>query len=80
MRTVQYFSDQYLEHCKTMTPDQILLFLEDYRKLQADLGPLQQINLRVPKNALNAFKAKAQAQGIPYQQKLRELLVQWALD
>jgi len=30
---VQYFTDEYLERCKTMTPLQILEFLEDFRTL-----------------------------------------------
>jgi hypothetical protein len=32
-KPVQYFSDEYLEECKKMTPFQIIEFLENYRKL-----------------------------------------------
>ena len=30
---VQYFSDEYLERCRGLSPQDILRFLEDYRKL-----------------------------------------------
>lgn len=35
MRPVQYFTDEYLEQCKQMTPEQILQFLEDFRLMFA---------------------------------------------
>lgn len=35
MRPVQYFTDEYLEQCKQMTPEQILQFLEEFRLLFA---------------------------------------------
>lgn len=35
MRPVQYFTDEYLEQCKLMTPEQILQFLEEFRLLFA---------------------------------------------
>ncbi len=40
IRPVQYFSKEYLDRCKTMTPLQILEFEEDFQKLIA----LQQLN------------------------------------
>ena len=33
MKTVQYFSDEYLRQCQDMTPDQIIRFLDDFRQL-----------------------------------------------
>jgi hypothetical protein len=35
MRPVQYFTPEYLEQCKQMTPGQILQFLEEFRLLFA---------------------------------------------
>lgn len=32
-RPIQYFSDEYLERCKLMTPMQIIQFEEDFRVL-----------------------------------------------
>jgi hypothetical protein len=33
IKTVQLFSDAYLESCKSMSPDAIAVFLEDFRLL-----------------------------------------------
>ena len=32
-RPVQYFSKEYLKKCQSMTPDQIIEFLENFRTL-----------------------------------------------
>ena len=77
-KSIQYFSPDYLQSCKKMTPDQVLEFLENFRLLLHNPGKLQQINLRVPENTLSAFKAKASSLGIPYQQKIKELMTAWA--
>jgi hypothetical protein len=47
-RPVQYFSDEYLQRCKLMTPIQILQFEENFRMLLS----LQQQN-----NAQKPFKS-----------------------
>jgi hypothetical protein len=33
MRPVQYFTPEYLERCRNLTPDQILQFLDDFRQM-----------------------------------------------
>jgi hypothetical protein len=33
IRSVQYLTSEYLEYCRTLTPDQIADFLEDFRQL-----------------------------------------------
>lgn len=76
-KPVQYFTDEYLENCKKLSTDQILRFLDDYRKLQVAPGKLMQINLRVPTNVLKAFKARATREGISYQKKIKELMAEW---
>lgn len=63
-----------------MSSSQILKFLENYRKLHIDPGPLVQINMRVSKNILAAFKARAKREGISYQKKIKELMSDWLLD
>jgi hypothetical protein len=35
MTPVQTFTDEYLEQCRRMTPDQVIRFLEDFRMLQS---------------------------------------------
>ena len=35
MKTVQYFSDEALERSKDLTPEQIIKFLDNFRKLHS---------------------------------------------
>jgi len=35
-RPIQYFTPEYLEHCKQLSPQQIIQFLEDFRQLAAN--------------------------------------------
>jgi len=76
VKGVQYFSDEYLESCKKMTPTQICRFLEDYQKMMAQQSGDKTvlISLRVPSRVLAAFKAKAQASGKKYQTQLVQLI------
>jgi len=36
MKTIQYFSDEYLERCKQMSTTDIINFLEDFRLLYGE--------------------------------------------
>ena len=78
-RPVQYFTEEYLEHCKTLSTAQILDFLESFRMLNASPGKLEQINIRVPSNTLKAFKIKSKSNGIQYQRKIKELMAEWVV-
>lgn len=78
-RPVQFFSDDYLDLCKTMKVDDIIKSIDNFQKMLIDPGELVQINIRVPKNILNLFKAKAKRSNIPYQQKIKELMKNWLL-
>lgn len=74
-KTIQYFSDEYLERCKGATPDQIIEFLENYR-LMASEEPekCQLISLKIEPSLLNAFKQQAKLDGVPYQTKIKQLM------
>lgn len=81
MKVVQYFSDDYLERCRAMTPDQILRFLDDFRRLHAATPPVSKlISLKVPEDLLSAFKAKARLAGTPYQTQIKALMKAWVLE
>ncbi len=81
MKAVQRFSDEYLESCREMTPDQIVAFLEDFRRLHAGAaGPSKLISLKVPVGLLSAFRAKADLAGTPYQTQIKRLMKSWVLD
>jgi len=77
-RPVQLFTDEYLEQCKKMSTEQILRFLDDYRKLQA-ARPCKSklISMKIPEDLLSAFRQKAEASGSRYQTKIKELMREW---
>ena len=79
-KPVQYFTDEYIERCKKMTPDQILEFLEDFRKLACEKPEkCQPISMKVEPSLLKAFKNKAKLEGIPYQTQIKTLMKNWLL-
>jgi len=75
-RPLQYFSDEYLEHCRKLTPDEVVRFLDDYSKIVAssEKSESQLISIKIPKNLLNVFKLKAQQDGKPYQSQIKQLM------
>ncbi len=79
MRPVQHFSREYLEHCRSMTPDQIIRFLDDFRRLHGakPAAPSRLISLKVPEPLLEAFKTKAALSAVPYQTQIKRLMAAW---
>lgn len=79
MRPVQYFSSDYLAQCRSMSADQIVRFLDDFRRLQAPLSPAKSrlISLKVPEPLLDAFKTEARLRGTPYQTLIKRLMADW---
>ena len=74
MKAVQYFTDEYLEHCRKLTPTQIAQFLEDYRLMLEDEGESKLISVRIPVRLLDAFKRRSAAEGVKYQAKIKDLM------
>ncbi len=81
MKPIQFFSDEYLERSREMTPDQIIRFLDDFRQLHATPrgSKSKLISLKVPNNLLETFKAKARLNNVPYQTQIKELMKAWLL-
>ena len=79
MRPVQYFTDEYLQQCREMKPDQVLRFLEDFRELQKVRKPVKSklISIKVPEDLLESFRAKADRTGRPYQTQIKDLMREW---
>lgn len=83
MRPVQYFTPEYLAKCREMTPDQIIRFLEDFRRLHggaaqgATRAKSRSISLKVPEDLLDAFRTKARLSGRPYQSQIKDLMKAW---
>jgi len=78
---VQYFTEEYLEQCRGMTADEVIRFLEDFRKLHARRPSRSRlISLKVPQDLLQAFRQKAELAGVPYQTQIKRLMREWVLD
>ncbi|VAW94238.1 hypothetical protein MNBD_GAMMA19-1231, partial [hydrothermal vent metagenome] len=60
MRPVQYFSDQYLEQCKTMSTEHIVEFLDAFRLMQQPADKSKPISLKIPESLLKAFRSKCE--------------------
>ena len=84
MKTVQYFTDEYLAQCKSMTPDQIVRFLDDFRQLHGDRTKgrtrSKLISIKVPENLLNVFRKRSALAGVAYQTRIKQLMTDWVLD
>jgi predicted DNA binding CopG/RHH family protein len=80
-KPVQFFTKEYLERCKKLTPDQIIEFLENYRTLMSEVPEkCQLISMKIEPSLLKTFKRKAELEGIPYQTQIKKLMRQWLID
>jgi len=79
MKTVQYFTQEYLEKCSIMKPEQILQFLDDYKTLYFQAKPVKTklISIKIPEDLLGTFKIKSELEGIKYQTKIKNLMKEW---
>ena len=79
IKGVQHISSEYLKNTKGVKPEQVIRFLEDFRKLHygQKTTPSKLISIRVPQDLLNTFKKKSEIAGIGYQAKIKELMREW---
>ena len=80
MRPVQYFSPEYLERCRELTPEQVVAFLDDFQALHAAATVPRKsrlISLRLPDPLLAAFRTRAALAGVPYQTQIKRLMSAW---
>ena len=77
MKTIQYFSDEYLKQCQAMTLEQKIDFLENFRQLQQKDSPSKLISIKIPENLLAAFKSKSIAHKQRYQTQIKRLMEEW---
>lgn len=77
MKAIQHFSDEALERSAKLSPQQIVVFLENFRKLHspnASKPKTKLISIKIPEDLLAAFRLKAEAEGVKYQTKIKELM------
>jgi len=80
MKAVQKFTPEYLERCQHMSPEEIIRFLEQFRQIHADSPRKTKsklISMKVAEDLLENFKAKAKLEGIAYQTKIKQLMMEW---
>ncbi len=77
MKAVQYFTDEYLEQCKKMSPDSIAEFLESFRLMQAPADKTKLISIKIPESLLTAFRRKCEASNVKYQTQIKILMKEW---
>ena len=80
MKSVQYFTDEYLEQTRQATPLQILEYLEQYRLMQGTKMPAKKsklISMKIPEDLLQAFRAKCEIKNIKYQTHIKTLMQSW---
>jgi len=77
MKTIQYFSDEYLEYCKKLSPDQIASFLESFRLMHAPEDKTKLISLRVSESLLAVFRSKCETSEVKYQTQIKTLMKAW---
>lgn len=78
-KPVQYLTREYVERTRNATPDQIIRFLEDGRKIYQAQEKQESIliSMRVPSELLDAFKAKSEVEGQKYQTQIKKLMETW---
>jgi predicted DNA binding CopG/RHH family protein len=80
-RPIQYFSDEALERSRDISPLEIITFLESFRNLHLGAKSAQPesrlISIKIPVLLLEAFRARSQTLGVPYQTQIKALMKQW---
>ena len=81
MKAVQHFSDDHLQRSRDLDADQVLRFLEDFRRLHGSRPARSKlISMKVPEDLLEAFKLRAELLGIPYQAQIKRLMKSWLME
>ena len=81
MKAVQEFTPEYLAQCQKMSTEEIVRFLDQFRQIygrRADVATKSKlISLKVPQDLLEAFKSKAEQEGVRYQTQIKALMRAW---
>jgi predicted DNA binding CopG/RHH family protein len=79
-KTVQYFTDEQLERCKSINIEERLRFLDQYRQLHGSRAIKRNnpqsklISIKVPTDLLEAFRTKCEIDNVKYQTKIKALM------
>ena len=79
-KPVQFFTEEYLRSTAKMSVTERAKFLEEFRQLVASResqGPTKLISIKIPEGLLAQFRARCDRENIPYQRKIKSLMLQW---
>lgn len=77
MKTLQYFSDDYLQQCQNATPEDILNYLESFRLMNATPTTSKLISMKIPVALLYSFRQKCTLENVRYQTQIKKLMEAW---
>lgn len=79
MKTIQFFSDDYLTQCQQLSAGQIVKYLEDFRviNMPRKKSVSKLISIKIETDLLEAFKTKARLDGVPYQSRIKAIMRDW---
>jgi len=79
VKTIQFFSDDYLARCKQLSADQIVKYLEDFRLVNKPFKKTESklISIKIETDLLETFKTKALLDGDPYQSRIKTIMRTW---
>jgi len=77
MRPVQRFSSEYLESSRDVSADEVVRFLDGFRKIHGPGPKSRLISMRVSEPLLESFRAKCKLGRIRYQTRIKELMLEW---
>lgn len=77
MKPVQYFSDEYLEQCKSFSTEAILEYLDNFRLMQQPSDKTRLISMKVPESLLASFRVKSELHQTKYQTQIKKLMTDW---
>jgi len=79
MKAVQFFSDEYLVQCKQLSPEQVVKYLDDFRRINHPPPRVKTrlISIKIETDLLQAFKTRARLDGVPYQSRIKRIMREW---
>lgn len=80
IKTLQILTDENLENSRNLSAEQVIQYLEDFRRMHSAEDAdekLKLISLKISPTLLRAFRTKCELTGIPYQTKIKKIMEDW---
>lgn len=82
MKTVQYFTDEYLKNCRKISLEERFRYLEEFKQIaySEKKNKTKLISIKIETDLLNLFKIKTSLEKQRYQTKIKELMREYCLS